>query len=184
MLIVFLFIALMPGVYAIGEIPPPRSLSYISILILFLFIVLGILYGNRYSNCFILRKFYLCFANIVLSIIMIMFISKEFPVAKSYNNEIQIRHEMLLDLNKAGYTGVANVKPIVVKAELSSYARFWNFVMTFYKPSKKINAFYFPYEIYTISTDKEEWRNVGLKNYLNLNFDVIGWDKPQFSSKK
>ena len=183
-LFIFLFIAIVPGVYAVGAIAPIRSLSFISFVIMTFAAFWGVIYGyntqKKANSLFV----YMFIVNVFIITIFSWKIIDELPRAKTYKHEILLREKILLGLQKREFHGVAIVKPINVNYSLTSKAIIWNMVMYVYKPSKMTKEFYFPYEIFSVTTDTKEWRNQGLKSYLKLDYEILGYDTPEKYAKK
>jgi len=172
LLFTFLWISLLPGVYAINDLMPLRSLSYVSFVMTFFFAYWGLVLGLNFSMNRII------YILIIIGLTSMITISATFslidiPKCKTYCNDIKMREKELLDLQEMKFKGVALIKPIVVSKSQSTYSKLWNLVVGNYKLEKKMNQSYFPYEQFSLSTDSKDYRNQGLKDYLDVDFVLV-----------
>lgn len=172
LLLSFLWISVLPGVYATGDLMVQRALTYVSFVMIIFFAIWGFYLGVSFPNKKLALQMSIV-GFVLFSGFSIYFSSTEFVTCRNYQKEIKLREELLLNLQKENFKGVAKVKPIVIHAELSSYSILWNQVVGRYKAEKKTYHEFFPYERFVLSCDKTDWKNVGLKEYLKLDYDIV-----------
>jgi len=171
-LFAFLWISLLPGVYAINDLMPQRSLCYVSFTMILFFAYWGVVFGMNFP---MKRNMETVLVSVFILVIGMSayFSIVDIQKCKKYNTDISIREKHLLYLQSDGFKGIALVKPIYIGGTLSGYSKLWNLVVGNYKTEKKISQIYFPYEQFSLSTNAKEWRNQGFKDYLKLDFDVV-----------
>jgi len=170
LLLLFFWIAIMPGVYAMNALMFPRSLSYVSFIMVFFFGGWGLVLGNKF-NIERLAISFLWLTSTLIFVISILFCNMDFSKAKFYQTEINTRNEQLKDLQEKDFKGIATVKAITISPTISIFAKSFNYV--FEGRLRPLKKKYFPYEIYSISPDYLDYRNQGLKDYLKLDFEIV-----------
>ncbi|GEM_PF-5561305 len=175
-LLAFIMIAIAPCVAVMNWYAPLRSFSYMSFIIVAVFLFVGIIIGNRYNISNKLIDTLIVISLCCLIILSIYCCNLDFARAKQYYNDVNLRNEKLIQLENQGFKGIAIVKPFKIKQELSSYAKLRNAMVKYIKPSAMIEEYYFPYMLYGISEGKTCWKNNAIKQYFSLNYDIIGWE--------
>lgn len=178
LLFVFLYLCIVPGIFAMGgtELAPLRSYCYIPFVLGGYTAFWGIKTGIRKQPS-IASKITISLITSILIIIVLLKIVRDFPIANKYHSDIRLLHKELLVLKERDYRNTVKVKPIKIEKRLSSFSILYN--NTIVKVGIKSPKHYhdFVYMRYYLSPDINDWRNQGLKYGFNLNFNIIGWER-------
>lgn len=173
-----ILLSIAASVYGMGWYSPLRSYSFVSFLMAGLFLYWGIILGRR-SNIHKMSMMAIISA-LIIAAISISFTKKEQPLVADIHAQIESRHAQII-----AHKNSDGVKPIIIEAVKypyipNTYAFLRKSLNTIAGvPNKEIAepVSYFPYERYCLTKDPNDWRNEGLKNWLNVEFDIIGWSE-------
>lgn len=173
-----ILLSIAASVYGMGWYSPLRSYSFVSFLMAGLFLYWGMILGRR-SNIHKMSMMAIISA-LIIAAISITFARKEQPLVADIHAQIESRHAQII-----AHKNSDNVKPIIIEAVKypyipNTYAVLRKSLNTIAGvPNKEIAepVSYFPYERYCLNKNPNDWRNEGLKNWLNVEFDIIGWSE-------
>jgi len=174
LLTTFYWVSLLPGVFATSFLTPLRALSYLSLVTIAFIAYCGLSLG--YLK-FILPKYWLNILTSLLFLIFLINFSKDVPLVKQYRISIDKRFAELEVLNNKiprGLDTTVYLKPL----EYKPYSNSATYILRYfekvkYPARKNYHDFkFFPVLVDEITSDKNDFRNVALKNHLKLNFDV------------
>jgi hypothetical protein len=170
-LFIFYYLALIPGVYATSLLTPLRALVHLTYLTIFFFAYWGFIYGyssNRsILNLHNLLTFYLFFLFIVNSFI-------DLPKMREYRKSLDERREYLssLKFKHINQDSIIQVAPLKITSYNNFSSYFYSFFDNIKNRKKHHNFAFFPVLVDEITFDCKDFRNVGLKDNLKLNFYV------------
>ena len=175
-LLLFLFLIISSVaicVVGVGGNPPLRALSFISFGVITLCAYLGIKVGAAMGNRE-KKRLTSIISIFFLLIIGAMKFFHDIPIAKDYHDYITYRDNSIVKRSKE----TNDKSPYVCKSfdhewGCNNYSKLKNIV---YELIGKEHSFYEPQMIYmesNLSSDPNDFRNVGLKEYLDVDFDII-----------
>ncbi len=178
LLFIALYVCIVPGVFAMGgvELAPLRSYSYVSFVLGGYAAFWGVKVGMKKYNFVIGRVISLLIIFVLVGLITFNIVI-DFPQANKYQNSISLLHKELIALKENGNKYPVRVKPIEIRQHLSAFSVLYN--NTIAKIGLKAPKYYhdFFYMRYYLSPDVNDWRNQGLKQAFQLDFDIIGWER-------
>ena len=107
-LLLFFWISLLPGVYAMNDLMPLRSLSYVSFVMIVFFSYWGLYWGIHYHYSKI-KNVLIISSLIIITSLTTFRIINDIPKAKTYNKNIKTIEAKLLELQQNKFKGIAYV---------------------------------------------------------------------------
>ena len=173
-----ILLSIAASVYGMGWYSPLRSYSFVSFLMAGLFLYWGMILGRR-SNIHKMSMMAIISA-LIIAAISITFAKKEQPMVADIHTQIERRHAQIIAHKNSGSTQPIIIEEVKYPHIPNTYAILRKSLNSITgNPDKEIAepASYFPYERYCLTKDPNDWRNEGLKNWLNVEFDIIGWSE-------
>jgi hypothetical protein len=189
-LLLFLVIGILPGVLLFHGFAPLRSLTYVSFVLVVFFAFWGVVTGINLRDATTTSHVIntgMIIMGLLFTGISICRFSNDYAVSVEHKKEINSLFEKLVNLEKQHFRGIVKVKITDRERMSSSYIKFYNFLMSYYKPMKMVThspyGSDFPYVNYYLTTDPNHWENQIIRDYLNLNFDIVGDVEPYADEK-
>ncbi len=177
-LFIFLYISEIPGVYALKDsLAPMRSFSFLPFVLAFFFAFWGFTVGYKVQKLGVsFTLFYSVFLFLIIGVVMNKFYN-DFPVVRDYKTAITERHQIIKENKEKGRIEPLKIKRLDVPKRLSNFSILYN--STVAKLGIKSPKMYydFCYIRYYLAPDVKDWRNQGLKEYFELDYDIIGWER-------
>ncbi len=177
-LFLFLYVAEAPGVYAMRvELAPMRTFSFLPFIFAFFFSFWGLVvgYNSKKENIFF-SVLYTLFLLLIIGTVGNK-LKQDLPVVKDYKASITELHQTIKENKEKGRTEALKVMPIVVPQRLSNFSILYNNTIVKLGLKKPKMYYDFCYMRYYLSPNSTDWKNQGLKEYFELNYDIIGWDR-------
>ena len=178
LLVLFFLVAVLGCVVGLGWYAPPRSFCYMSFVIIAVCALLGVCWGvamPRKWGSWVLPSF----AVVVISGMIVVMCIRDMPVAKSYHDYVVNRNAQIEDWVVSSSTGAtAPSEPFVCEPwgqrwRPTNYASLRNIINVC---AGKQRRYYEPQMLLMeseLSSDPNDWRNIGLKTYFHADFDII-----------
>lgn len=171
-LVMFFVISVAPCVYAMGWYAPPRSFSYMSFVFAFYAVWLGLSFGAKVRR----PAAAIVAVNIVaicISVLAVMWIVREQPVAAGYNAWVKECHADIQRKIDNQDTTPYVTDGYLFPTERNTYSR-----MCLMMGKNRIE-YQYPYMLFNLTKDPKHWKNKALKEYMHADFDIIGWEDPE-----
>ena len=169
-------ISVAPCVYAMGWYAPPRSFSYMSFVFAFYAVWTGFSIGYNTKRPIVLERIAIIVA-LLLSVCSTIWIIREQPALSSYNAWVKkCQTEISQKVQKGDDT------PYVIQnqsypAELNTYAKMRTVLNKLRGSSKKCIEYQYPYMLFEVDVDPTDWKNQGLNQYYNTDFEIIAYEE-------
>lgn len=175
-LIGFTFVAVTSCVYGIGYYPPLRSMEYMLFVVMVWVTYCGVLLGYCYAEkC---KRCFTCLAVLCLCMWIgygSYFFIKEQPAAKHYYEYITSRDAKIKQLAMEGNTEAVTIEPLTLPRWLNTYSYVRNAVNRCVGSKKVIQENYFPYMTSDLCDNPDDFKNKGLQQYYNADFEIYGY---------
>lgn len=169
-MLLFFAISVAPCVYAMGWYAPPRSFSYMSFVFAFCAIWIGLSLGSK-SEHFKAIMISTSVMALCLSIMACVWIVREQPIVSYYHNWVMTcRAEVQQKVELQDNTPYA-VEGYEFPAERNTYSRMCKLI------GKKRVEYQYPYMLFDLTTNPDDWKNIGFKRFMHADFDIIGWSE-------
>ena len=171
-------LALAASVFGMGWYASLRAYSFVS----FIMAAFVVYCGAVCALCFnIQRAVVICsvITCILIAGMSISFFKQEQPLVADVHSQIENRHAQILEHKQSGNTEPLETKEILYPHIPNTYAIMRTMIgNAFEHQDSKIATpnEYFPYEIYRLSRNPYDWKNVQVRDYFNAQFDIIGWE--------
>lgn len=176
-LVIFFYIAILPGIYAMNnELPPMRSLAFIPFVLAVFFSFWGLSIGSKIKSNFFIQVL-LSFSIVLIIFIVSVKIYKDIPDVMAYKQAITNLHQNLIERNKLNNTAPIIVTPINIPRNFSTFSVIYNNSVAKLGVKSPKNYYDFCYLRYYLSPNANDWRNQSVKNFFGLKNDIIGWDR-------
>lgn len=171
LLFIFLWLSILPGVYATSFLTPLRALTYLSFVCLLFFSFWGFHVGYNKSKDGHKSVLILSIFLIVLSISKIFV---DIPRCQEYQNNVRERTNRLLFLKSIGTKGIVDLDSIKYRSYSTPSTCIFNLMERLKYPNRQkyLDIRYFPLLVDEITDDENDFRNQILKKRLGLDFDI------------
>ncbi len=174
-LALLIFIAVTSCVYGLGYYPPLRAMGYVLFIVMAWALYCGILIGYTYADA--LQKW-----GTIYVVVLCMWIGygayyiiKEQPAVKHYCTYVTTRDKQIQKLAKEGSTDSLAIQPLVLPYWANTYSCVRNFVNRCVGAKKVIRENYFPYMTSDLCDNPTDFKNKGLQQYYNADFEIYGY---------
>ena len=170
------------SVFSLSCLAPIRSYTFIHYALLICLGYIGLLVGANYLSSSIVRKS-LSVCSVVIVCITAAFIIVEYPKVKQYKSDVTQTLAFIQNTAKEKPDEDIIVQPVRVQYVPSAYWYCRNLAKKKLSDNGAIDdelpgSFpYLPFELSTIPTD---FKNNGLRQYLGIENDIIGWVAPKY----
>lgn len=173
LLFIFYYVSLLPGVYATSLMTPLRALVHLTYITIFFFAYWGFVYGYSYSSNKLILSTHNCLV-IFLFLIFIINISVDLPKMKEYRKSLNERRVYLSSLKtkKINSDSVIYVEPLIISSYTNFSSYFYSIFDQIKNKDKQHDFSFFPVLVDEITPDYKDFRNVALKENLNVNFNI------------
>lgn len=175
---VLLLLTIVISVYGLGWYAPLRSYCFVSFLMAFYSVAIGICLGGIIQR----RTINVCgivLSSIITIIMSCYFIFTEYPLVKNYSNQIfSLQKEIKIGAETERSTPLY-VSKITYPATPNTYAILRREINKMRKrgmTSIPEPNTYAPYMIITLSQDPNNFVNKGMQMYFGADFEIIGWE--------
>lgn len=169
-LVLFFAISVAPCVYAMGWYAPPRSFSYMSFAFAYCAIWIGLSIGaqSQHPNVTIISTGVVALCLTILSSI---WIAKEQPIVSNYHDWVMACRADIQQKIDNNDTAPYVTEGYLFPAERNTYSR-----MCLMMGKNRIE-YQYPYMLFNLSKDPQDWKNIALKEYMHTDFDIVGWSE-------
>ena len=175
-LVAFFAISVAPCVYAMGWYAPPRSFSYMSFVFAFYAVWTGFSIGYNTKRPIIVESIAIIVA-LLLSICSIVWIIREQPALSAYNAWVKTCQAEISQKVQNGDDTPYVIQNQSYFAELNTYAKMRTVLNKLRGSSKKCIEYQYPYMLFEVDEDPTDWKNQGLNQYYNANFEIIAYEE-------
>lgn len=178
LIIGLLVLTVVVSVYGLGWYAPLQSYCFISFLMAFYSVAVGICLGGIIQQRKI-STYGFVLSNIVILVMVCWFGFKEYPLVKNYSSQIVNLQKDIKEGVKNKRTTPLYVSQIVYPTTKNTYALLRGKINKIRK--KEMSSIpepntYAPYMIIKLSQSPNNFVNRGMQHYFGADFDIIGWE--------
>ena len=163
------------SVLSLGSLAPIRSYTFLHYGFLVCIAYSALLLGSQKKNESIIYHSFVGVSSVLL-FLTLCFMATEYPIARNFKDRIDSTLTYISNFQSDDPNDVIFVEPIKLDYIQTPYWYMRNTVKS--KLSKADEEFddivgYFPYFPFTLSKNPQDFRNMGVKLYLGVQYDIV-----------
>ena len=173
LLLTFYYISILPGIYATSFLTPLRALNHLTLITIIFFSFWGYVYGNKFYTY---KNYHLDIISFILISYSFLNFFNDIPRLYKYRESVENR---IIQLKKINSTIDINSDTVILIKPLNvmKYKNLSSYIYCYFDKIRngntKNNFDFFPVLEDEITNDPNDFRNLALKDHLNLKFKVI-----------